>query len=45
MGEAREAAYESGIIPTQRIIAEDIRFQLLPEFERRLRSRGGSAST
>jgi HK97 family phage portal protein len=33
MAEAREAAYESGIIPTQRIIAEDIRFQLLPDFE------------
>lgn len=33
MGEAREAAYESGIIPTQRILAEDIRFQLLPDFE------------
>jgi HK97 family phage portal protein len=33
MGEAREMAYESNIIPTQRIVAEDIRFQLLPEFE------------
>jgi HK97 family phage portal protein len=33
MGEAREAAYEAGIIPTQRILAEDIRFQLLTEFE------------
>jgi hypothetical protein len=33
MAEAREAAYESGIIPTQRIIAEDIRFQLLADFE------------
>lgn len=34
MGEAREMAYESNIIPTQRIIAEDMRFQLLTEFER-----------
>lgn len=34
MGEAREAAYESGIIPVQRIMAEDIRFQLLPDYER-----------
>lgn len=33
MGEAREMAYESNIIPTQRIIAEEVRFQLLPEFE------------
>lgn len=33
MAEAREAAYESGIIPMQRILAEDIRFQLLAEFE------------
>lgn len=33
MGEAREAAYESGIIPTQRIISEDVRFQLLTEYE------------
>jgi len=33
MAEAREAAYESGIIPTQRIISEDVRWQLLPEFE------------
>jgi HK97 family phage portal protein len=32
MAEAREAAYESGIIPTQRILAEDIRFQLVTEF-------------
>lgn len=32
MGEAREAAYESGIIPTQRNISEDVRFQLLPDF-------------
>jgi HK97 family phage portal protein len=31
--EAREAAYEAGIIPTQRILSEDIRFQLLSEFE------------
>ena len=33
MGEARAAAYESGLIPMQRIMAEDIRFQLLNEFE------------
>lgn len=33
MGEAREAAYESGIIPMQRILAEEIRWQLLGEFE------------
>jgi hypothetical protein len=33
MGEARAAAYESGLIPMQRILAEDIRFQLLNEFE------------
>lgn len=33
MAEAREAAYESGIIPDQRILAEDVRFQLLTEFE------------
>lgn len=33
MAEAREAAYESGIIPTQRILSEDIRFQLLSEWE------------
>lgn len=33
MGEAREMAYESTIIPTQRIVAEDIRFQLYdPDF-------------
>lgn len=31
--EAREAAYEECIIPTQRLIAEEIRFQLLPKFE------------
>lgn len=30
--EAREAAYEQTIIPTQRILAEDIRFQLFAEF-------------
>jgi HK97 family phage portal protein len=34
MAEAREAAYESGIIPVQRILAEVIRWQLLNEFER-----------
>lgn len=33
MGEAREMAYESNIIPTQRILAEDIRFQLLSDFQ------------
>jgi HK97 family phage portal protein len=33
MAEAREAAYEAGIIPMQRIMAEEIRFQLLAEFE------------
>lgn len=33
MAEAREAAYESGVIPIQRILAEDIRFQLLADFE------------
>ncbi len=33
MGEAREAAYESGIIPMQRLIAADIRHQLLTDFE------------
>lgn len=32
MAEAREAAYESGLIPAQRILGEDIRFQLLPLF-------------
>lgn len=32
-GEAREAAYESNIIPTQRVLAEEIRIQLLPEFD------------
>jgi HK97 family phage portal protein len=34
MAEAREAAYESGIIPTQRTLAADVRWQLLPDFER-----------
>ncbi len=34
MAEAREFAYESGIIPYQRIVGEDVRFQLLSEFER-----------
>ena len=32
MAEAREMAYESNIIPTQRCLAEDIRFQLLTDF-------------
>lgn len=34
MSEAREMAYESNIIPAQRTLAEDIRFQLLSEFEK-----------
>lgn len=34
MNEAREAAYEHGIIPMQRLLAEDVRFQLLVDFER-----------
>lgn len=33
MAEAREAAYESGIIPVQRILAERIRWSLLRDFE------------
>jgi HK97 family phage portal protein len=33
MGEARVAAYEAGLIPMQRILAEEIRFQLLPLFD------------
>lgn len=33
MSEAREMAYESNIIPTQRIMGEEVRFQLLPDFE------------
>jgi HK97 family phage portal protein len=32
MAEAREAAYESGIIPMQRNLGEDVRFQLLRDF-------------
>lgn len=31
--EAREAAYEQTIIPTQRILAEEVRFQLVADFE------------
>lgn len=31
--EARKAAYESNIIPGQEVMQEDIRFQLLPDFE------------
>jgi len=31
--EAREAAYEDGIIPTQRLFAEDLWHQLLPDFD------------
>lgn len=33
MGEARKAAYEENIIPAQQLLSEDIRFQLLPDFE------------
>jgi HK97 family phage portal protein len=33
MAEAREAAYENFMIPSQRIIASEIRTQLLPDFE------------
>lgn len=33
MAEAREMAYESNIIPTQRLLAEDLHYQLLPDFE------------
>jgi len=33
MAEAREAAYESNIIPTQRLLAAEIASQLLPDFE------------
>lgn len=33
MGEAREAAYEAGLIPMQRIMADDVLFQLLIDFE------------
>jgi hypothetical protein len=44
--EAREAAYEQAIIPPQALLAEEIWFQLLPDFEPPSRSgRGGSAST
>jgi HK97 family phage portal protein len=32
MAEAREAAYENGLIPSQKILGEDVRFQLLPLF-------------
>lgn len=31
--EAREAAYEDGIIPTQRLFGEDLWHQLLPDFD------------
>lgn len=34
--EAREASYEENIIPTQRIIAADVKNQLLPDFESRI---------
>ena len=33
MSEAREMAYENGIIPVQRLISTDLTTQLLPEFE------------
>lgn len=33
MAEAREMAWESNLAPSQRFIAEDLRLQLLPEFE------------
>lgn len=32
MAEAREAAYESNILPSQRILAAELRTQLLPDF-------------
>ena len=35
--EAREAAYEQGIIPMQAFLAEDVRWQLLVDFESELR--------
>jgi len=31
--EAREAAYENNVIPTQRLMAADIQIQLLPDFD------------
>lgn len=34
VSEARSSAFEDNIIPAQRILAEDIRFQLLPDFEK-----------
>lgn len=34
MAEAREAAYESNIIPTQRLFGAELKSQLLPDFER-----------
>jgi phage portal protein BeeE len=36
--EAREAAYEQAIIPTQTLLGEEVWFQLLPDFEARTRS-------
>lgn len=33
MGEAREMAYESNIIPAQRVIGDELEHQLLPDFE------------
>ena len=33
MSEAREMAYENGIIPVQRLISTDLTTQLLSEFE------------
>lgn len=35
-GEARRAAYENNIIPTQSIFGEEIHHQLLPDFERNI---------
>ena len=39
VGEAREAAYESLIIPMQRMLASDVQIQLLPEMGVRKRQR------
>lgn len=33
MGEALEYAYSNGLIPMMKLLAEDVRFQLLPKFE------------
>lgn len=37
MGEAREMAYEACIMPLQRLMGEDLRMQLLPDFEGEVR--------